>query len=73
MPDIADLTFELLKRMQGDLADLKREQLSMGVRLAAMEQHLAGNQTELAGLSSDLAHIKQDVALIKRRLHLVDA
>ena len=72
MPDIADLTFELLKRMQSDLADVKREQLSMGSRLAAIEQHLAANQVEIARLSSDVAHMKGDLALIKRRLDLVD-
>jgi septal ring factor EnvC (AmiA/AmiB activator) len=73
VPDIADLTFELLKRMQTDIADVKREQLSMGVRLSAIEQHLAANQVEIARLSSDMAHIKEDVAMIKRRLDLVEA
>jgi hypothetical protein len=73
VPDVADLTFELLKGMHADLADVKREQLSMGVRLAAIEQHLAANQVEIARLSSDIAHMKGDLALIKRRLDLVDA
>jgi septal ring factor EnvC (AmiA/AmiB activator) len=73
MPDVADLTFELLKRMQADLADVKREQLSMGVRLSSIEQHLAANQVEIARLSSDVAHMKEDLAKIKRRLDLVDA
>ena len=73
MPDVADLTFELLKRMQADLADVKREQLSMGVRLSSIEQHLAANQVEIARLSSDVAHMNEDIAKIKRRLDLVDA
>jgi septal ring factor EnvC (AmiA/AmiB activator) len=73
VPDIAHLTFELLKRMQADIADVKREQLSMGLRLSAIEQHLAANQVEIARLSSDMAHIKEDVAMIKRRLDLVEA
>ncbi len=34
-----DLTLELLKGIHADLADVKREQLSMGMRLAAIEQH----------------------------------
>jgi len=73
MPDVADLTFELLKRIQSDVADMRREQLSMGVRLAAIEQHLAANQVEIARLSADVAHMKEDIALIKRRFDLVDA
>ncbi|HEX8535617.1 MAG TPA: hypothetical protein VF662_15760 [Allosphingosinicella sp.] len=59
--------------MQADLADVKREQLSMGVRLSSIEQHLAANQVEIARLSSDVAHMKEDLAKIKRRLDLVDA
>ena len=68
-----DLTLELLKRIHADLADVKREQLSMGMRLAAIEQHLAANQVEIARLSGDMAQVKNDIGLIKRRLDLVDA
>jgi ubiquinone biosynthesis protein UbiJ len=64
---------ELLKRIQADIADVKREQLSGGLRLATVEQHLAANQVELARLSGDVAQIKTDVARIKRRLDLVEA
>lgn len=73
MSDVSELTYELLKRMQSDLVDVRREQLSMGSRMAAMEQHLAANQVEIARLSSDVAQIKQDIAQIKRHLDLVDA
>ncbi|HEX2763463.1 MAG TPA: hypothetical protein VHM92_06410 [Allosphingosinicella sp.] len=68
-----DLTVEILKPIQADLAEVKREQLSLGVRMAAMEQHLAANRIEIARLSGDVAEIKRDVSLIKRRLDLVDA
>ena len=64
---------ELLKRIQSDVADVKREQLSSGLRLATIEQHLAANQVEIARLSGDVAQIKTDVALVKRRLDLVEA
>ena len=64
---------ELLKRIQSDVADVKREQLSSGLRLATVEQHLAANQVEIARLSGDVAQIKTGVDLIKRRLDLVDA
>ena len=73
MSDIAELTYELMKRLQSDVAEVRREQLSMGLRLAAIEQHLAANQVEIARLSSDVAQIKTDIAQIKRRLDLVDA
>lgn len=71
--DAADHRLELLKRIQADLADVKGEQLSQGVRLASIEQHLAANQVEIARLSGDMAQVKQDIALIKRRLDLVVA
>ena len=64
---------ELLKRIQSDVSDVKREQLSMGLRLATVEQHLAANQEEIARQSGDVAQIKTDVALIKRQLDLVEA
>lgn len=68
-----DLMYELLKRMQGDLSDLKRDVLSMGIQLASVEQHAAASQVEIARISSDMARMKSDVGLIKRRLDLVDA
>ena len=73
MSNVAELTYEIVKRMQPDLADVKEEQLSMGLRMAAMEQHMAANQVEIARLSSDVAVIKTDISRIKRRLDLVEA
>jgi predicted nucleic acid-binding Zn-ribbon protein len=68
-----DLMYELLKRMQGDLSDLKRDVLSMGIQLASVEQHAAASQVEIARISSDMARMKTDVGTIKRRLDLVEA
>jgi hypothetical protein len=73
MSNVADHTLELIKRIYADLTDVKREQLSQGVRIATIEQHLAANQVEIARLSGDMAYVKQDIALIRRRLDLVDA
>ena len=73
MGNVADHTLELIKRIYADLTDVKREQLSQGVRLATIEQHLAANQVEIARLSGDMAHVKQSIARIGRRLDLVDA
>jgi hypothetical protein len=66
-------TLEWLERIYADLTDVKREQLSQGVEIASIEQHVAANQVEIARLSGDMAFVKQDIALIKRRLNLVDA
>ncbi len=71
--DVAQHTLELLKRVQADVTDIRREQLSLGVRMASVEQHLAANQMEIARLSGDVAHIKLDISRIKSRLDLVDA
>jgi streptomycin 6-kinase len=73
MSNVANHTPELIKRIYSDLTDVKREQLSQGVRIAAVDQHLAANQVEIARLSGDIPHMNQDVSLIKRRLDLVDA
>jgi TolA-binding protein len=71
--DVAHHALELLKRVHADLTDVKREQSSMGLRLASMEQHLAANQLEIARLSGDMQQVKSDISLIKRRPDLVDA
>jgi hypothetical protein len=68
-----DLSLSILKQIQAGLSDVKHEQLSMGVRMASMEQHLAANQVEIARISGDVAQMKSDIAFIKRRLNLVDA
>ncbi len=47
MSNVAELTYEIVKRMQADLADVKEEQLSMGLRMAAMEQHMAATKSRL--------------------------
>lgn len=41
MSDVADLTYELLKRVHADLADVKREVVSNRARLPSLEQHYA--------------------------------
>jgi TolA-binding protein len=71
--NVGDHTLELLKRFHSEFTDFRREQLSQGLRLATIEQHLAANQIEIARLSGDMAHVKEDIGTIKRRLDLVDA
>jgi hypothetical protein len=73
MSNVANHTLEMIQRIYADLTDMKREQLSQGVRLATVEQHLAANQVEIARLSGDMAQVKQSIARIERRLDLVDS
>lgn len=72
MSNVADHGLEWLKRIYTDLTDVKREQLSQGLSLASVEQHLAANQVEIARLSGDVAHVKQTISRIERRLDLVE-
>ena len=67
-----DLMLEILKSLQGDLSGVRREQLSQGIRLAAIEEHMRGNLTSLYGIQSDVSDLKSRVDLIERRLGLAD-
>ncbi|HEX8511760.1 MAG TPA: hypothetical protein VF688_01495 [Allosphingosinicella sp.] len=73
MSDVADLTYELLKRMNSDLTDVKREMSSFRVRLSSIEQHQVAMSGDIAQIRVELDDIRSDVSLIKRRLDLVDA
>ena len=67
------LRFSEARGLVAPLRTQSGRRLSMGVRMAAMEQHLAANQVEIARLSGDVAQIKTDILQIKRRLALVEA
>ena len=73
MSDVADLTYELLKRVHADIADLKRENVSIRVRLSSLEQHYATMSGDLAQIRIELDDIRGDISHIKRRLDLVEA
>ena len=70
--DRADLMLEILKTIQADVALIKREQVSMGVRLAAIEDHQRGIMTSIYGMQADVADLKNRVDRIERRLGLTD-
>ncbi len=59
-----DLILEILKTIQADMSLMKREMASMGVRLAAIEDHQRGK--------SDITDLKVRVDRIERRLGLTD-
>ena len=73
MSDVADLTYELLKRVHADVSDIKREQVSFRMRLSSLEQHYATMSGDLAQIRIELDDIRTDISQIKRRPDLVDA
>ena len=73
MSDVASLTYELLKRVHADVADLKRENASIRVRLSSIEQHYATMSGDLAQIRIELDDIRGDVSQIKRRVDMVEA
>ena len=67
-----DLILEILKTVQADMSLMKREMASMGVRLAAIEDHQRGIMTSIYGMQSDITDLKVRVDRIERRLGLTD-
>jgi hypothetical protein len=68
----ADLMLEILKSIQGDIGDIKREQVTQGMRLSALEDHFRGTLTTLYSIQGDVAHLKGRVERIEQRLGLRD-
>lgn len=73
MSDVAELTYELLKRVHADVAEMRREVVSNRARLSSLEQHYATMSGDLAQIRIELDDIRSDISLIKRRLDVVDA
>jgi septal ring factor EnvC (AmiA/AmiB activator) len=71
--DVADLTYELLKRVQADVAEIKREFSSNRARLSSLEQHYATMSGDLAQIRVELDDIRSDVSQIRRRIDIVEA
>ncbi len=73
MSDVADLTYELLKRVHSDLSELKREMVTNRTRLSSLEQHYATMSGDLAHIRIELDDIRSDISLIRRRIDLAEA
>ncbi len=65
-----DLILEILKKMQGDISDMKHDMSSLNMRVSALEDHFRGTLTTLYGIQSDVAHLKGRVDRIEERLGL---
>ena len=67
------LILEILKRMQGDMADMKADVSDIKLRVTATEEHLATMMMSIAGLNSRLDKLDGRVLRIERRLDLTEA
>ncbi|WP_260599343.1 pre-mRNA-splicing factor SPF27 family protein [Sphingomonas endolithica] len=68
----ADIMLEILKNIQADVAAIKKEQTSQGIRLLALEDHIRGLIGTIYGIQSDVADLKMRVDRIEKRLGLAD-
>ncbi len=66
------MILEILKKMQGDLASVKREVTSHAVRLSAIEDHMRGIITSQFGVQADVSGISERLDRIERRLELTE-
>ena len=70
MTDRTQMMFDILLGIQSDIGQIKREQLSQGIRLSSIEDHMRGTMTSLYGIQNDVADLKLRVDRIERRLGL---
>jgi hypothetical protein len=70
--DRADLMLEILKTIEGDVGEMKRDLSSLSTRVSSLEDHFPGTLTTLYGIQSDVAHLKVRVDRIEQRLGLRD-
>jgi hypothetical protein len=72
-----NLAIEILRRLQGDMSDMRREMRDglnrMDVRLGPIEQALASMVSVSASDRDEVRALKQRIERIERRLELRDA
>ena len=72
-PTIGDPTYELLKKMHGDVQELRLDMLDIKVQLSATEEHLGTMMVSSAGINTRLDRIEERLGRVERRLDLTDA
>ena len=70
--DRADLMLEILKRMQGDLASVRRDVTTLAVRVSALEDFTRGITTSIFGMQAEITAINHRLDRIERRLDLTE-
>ena len=66
-----ELMFELLKRLQGDLSDLRHGQREIITELSALRTHTVAIQTHVANIYGRLGRLEDRAARIENRLDIV--
>ena len=70
--DRTDLVIEILKSIQADIGEIKRDINSLSTRVSSLEDHFRGTLTTLYGIQSDVAHLKVRVDRMEERLGVRD-
>lgn len=68
-----NLMLEILKRLQADMAEVKRDIAAIRVEMAAMGQQLAGLTAAVYSGKTEMDDLRRRVERIERRLDLTDA
>ena len=72
-PTIGDLTYELLKRMNADIADIKADISELKMRATATDEHLSGLFITTTGINNRMDRMENRLERIERRLELTEA
>ena len=72
-PTIGDLTYELLKKMNGDLSEIKADVAELKMRATATDEHLSGLFITTTGLNNRMDRLEVRLERIERRLDLTEA
>ena len=67
------LIMSVLRSIQADVADIKRDMSDIKLRVHVLEDQFASTAMALAGVNHRLDRIQDDLSVVKRRLNLVDA
>ena len=71
--DIATMTFELLKRMQGQLNRMEADIGDVKLRMSAIEHQFAQQSLQIAGLNGRMDRFDERLSRVERRLDLAEA
>jgi len=72
-PAIADLTYELLKKMCAEQQEMRLDILDLKMRASSQDEHLSGLVMSNAGINTRLDRIDERLGRVERRLDLTDA
>ena len=71
--DIAVMTFELLKKMQGQMIGIAADLADVKTRLSALEIQFGQQATQIAALNVRMDRFDERLGRIERRLELTEA